>query len=163
TAAGPPGPRLDGGARLPRGPERAPRGGGADHPGAGGPRGPRRRPGGPARGRRAPRVRDAVAPVSARRADELAEAAGSLEVGARGAGLGDRGRLRQRVPSWPPPDPVSARPRRGRPRDLRRQLQQDALPGASPRLPRRAVGPPGTGPPPPRRRPPAAPARGPAR
>ena len=56
--------------------------------------------------------------------------------------VGDRGRLRQRVPLRRAADPVPARPRRRRPRDLRRQLQQDAVPGAAARVRDRAVRPP---------------------
>ena len=58
-----------------------------------------------------------------------------LRMGGPRALVDRRGRLRQRVPLSPASDPVPARPRRGRARDLRRQLQQDALPVAAPRVP----------------------------
>ena len=54
-----------------------------------------------------------------------------------------RGRLRQRVPLRRAAHPVPARARRRRPRHLRRQLQQDAVPGAAPGLPDRAARPAG--------------------
>ena len=73
AAAGSGRPRVDGGARLSRSAERAPGGGRADRPGARRCRGPGRRPGSPPGGRRPPRLRDAVAPVPARRADEPAD------------------------------------------------------------------------------------------
>ena len=66
-----------------------------------------------------------------------------LKWASRGAGVGDRGRLRQRVPVRGAAHPVPARPRRRRPRDLRRQLQQDALPRPAPGLRHRAARPPG--------------------
>ena len=59
------------------------------------------------------------------------------------AGVGARGRLRQRVPVRGATDPVPPRARRRRPGDLRRQLQQDPLPGPAPRLRDRAARPPG--------------------
>ena len=64
-------------------------------------------PGRAARGRCAPRLRDAVTSVSARRADELAAATLPAELGARRPGVRGRGRLRQRVPLRQPPSPPS--------------------------------------------------------
>ena len=72
---------LDGGAGLPGRAQRAAGGGRAHPPGPGGRRGPRGRDGRAARGRCAPGLRDAVAPVSAGRADEPAAAAGPAAVG----------------------------------------------------------------------------------
>ena len=125
---------------LPRRALRAPGGGGADRSGAGGRGRPRRRRGRAARRRCASGLRDAVAPVPAGRPDELAASPRPPRVGARGARVGDRGRLRQRVPLRRPARPVPPRPRRRRPRHLRGQLQQDALSGLASRLPHRAAG-----------------------
>ena len=79
--ARPGGPGLDGGPRLPGRAQRARRRRGPDPPGARRRRGPGRRGGRAGRRRRAPGLRDAVAPVPARRPDEPAAAARPPEVG----------------------------------------------------------------------------------
>ena len=125
AAAGRGRPRLDGGAGLSRRAQRAHRGGRA-HRARPGRRGRARRGGGRPQGaRRAHGDRDALAPVPARRADEPGAAAGAARLGERRPGLGGRGRLRQRVPLRRAAPAVPARPRPGRPRDLRRQLREE--------------------------------------
>ena len=144
AAAGSRRPRVDRGARLSRRAERAPGGGRADRSGA------RSTPKGWTSSRAPARAGDARlvyvtpshqyplgVPMSLPRRLALLSWARAARAWVIEDDYDSEFRYGAR------PDPVPARSRRRRARDLRRQLQQDALSGAAPGLPHRADGPSG--------------------